>query len=124
MLNYNHNKLHSSYPQSCSCAENGVTSTNCELFRCNCVCDVTAGKCDYDCCCDPDCSSDQVRKIQWTDFHHYYYDILYRRYLVSNLWVAVHMRAMSLIRLNTAIVQMNCTELILELLWAVSPLLK
>lgn len=49
------------YPQSCLCAENGVRRDNCNLFKCGCICDVTAGKCDYNCCCDPDCSAEQVR---------------------------------------------------------------
>ena len=49
-----------SYPQSCQCTETGVALTECTMFKCGCVCDVTAGKCDYNCCCDPDCSSDQV----------------------------------------------------------------
>ena len=48
------------YPQSCSCAENGVRRNACNLFKCNCLCDITAGKCDFNCCCDPDCSTDQV----------------------------------------------------------------
>lgn len=49
-----------SYPQSCECSENGVLPTNCELFKCKCTCDITAGSCDYNCCCDPDCTSAQV----------------------------------------------------------------
>ena len=50
----------SGYPQGCECVETGVSAENCNLFKCTCVCDVTAGVCDYGCCCDPDCSSDQV----------------------------------------------------------------
>ncbi len=48
------------YPQSCECAESGVSLSSCDLFKCKCICDVTAGKCDFNCCCDPDCTSDQV----------------------------------------------------------------
>ncbi len=48
------------YPQSCTCAETGVSLASCSLFKCDCLCDSTAGKCDYNCCCDPDCSIDQV----------------------------------------------------------------
>ncbi len=48
------------YPQSCTCIETGVSPSDCKLFQCKCACDVTAGKCDYNCCCDPDCTSDQV----------------------------------------------------------------
>jgi hypothetical protein len=52
------------YPQSCSCAETGVSLSSCELFKCDCICDVTAGKCDYNCCCDPDCTADQVSRFK------------------------------------------------------------
>lgn len=55
----------SGYPQSCSCAKDGVRRDNCDLFKCNCLCDVTAGKCDFNCCCDPDCSADQVSWYYW-----------------------------------------------------------
>ena len=55
------------FPQSCTCSETGVPLSTCELFKCDCICDVTAGKCDYNCCCDPDCSADQVM----TDFFSY-----------------------------------------------------
>jgi hypothetical protein len=48
------------YPQSCTCAQGGVLKTTCDMFRCSCICDVTAGVCDYNCCCDVDCSSEQV----------------------------------------------------------------
>lgn len=51
------------YPQSCSCAESGVPLSQCSIFKCQCICDVTAGKCDYNCCCDPDCSSSQINRF-------------------------------------------------------------
>lgn len=51
----------SGYPQSCTCVENGVTPNDCNtIFQCPCECDTLAGVCNYNCCCDPDCSSDQV----------------------------------------------------------------
>ena len=49
-----------SYPQSCSCQQDGVTTSTCTYYACNCACDLTAGVCDFNCCCDPDCSSSQV----------------------------------------------------------------
>lgn len=52
------------YPQSCTCAETGVALSKCDLFKCDCICDITAGKCDYNCCCDPDCSVDQVSRFK------------------------------------------------------------
>jgi len=55
------------FPQSCTCAETGVSLSKCELFTCDCICDVTAGKCDYNCCCDPDCSADQVDRFKDLD---------------------------------------------------------
>ena len=52
-----------SYPQSCTCMENAVSKTSCSLFRCTCSCDITAGVCDYGCCCDPDCSTSQQARF-------------------------------------------------------------
>lgn len=52
-----------SYPQSCECMETGVSISQCTYFRCTCTCDINAGKCDYGCCCDPDCSSDQKTRF-------------------------------------------------------------
>ena len=53
----------SGYPQSCECVENDVTRKDCAKFKCLCACDVNAGVCDYGCCGDPDCSSDQVPEL-------------------------------------------------------------
>lgn len=47
--------------------QNGILEVNCELFQCTCTCDITAGQCDYDCCCDPDCSADQISRFQTID---------------------------------------------------------
>ncbi|CAM9640361.1 unnamed protein product, partial [Phaeothamnion confervicola] len=54
-------------PQSCECAEVGVKSSSCDLYTCSCTCDVTAGKCDYNCCCDPECSSEEVARFTALD---------------------------------------------------------
>ena len=51
------------YPQACSCKETGVPLSQCSLYKCDCICDVTAGKCDYNCCCDPDCSDAQISRF-------------------------------------------------------------
>lgn len=53
-----------SYPQSCECIETGVANTHCSFFECACTCDLTAGSCDYNCCCDPDCSSLQISHFE------------------------------------------------------------
>ena len=51
------------YPQSCRCAQNLVRRDQCTVFDCTCICDVTALQCDYNCCCDPDCSTDQISRF-------------------------------------------------------------
>ena len=52
-----------SFPQSCTCMQNAVSVSSCNLFQCSCACDVTAGVCDYGCCCDPDCSAAQQARF-------------------------------------------------------------
>jgi len=52
------------YPQACHCIETGVTNAECVVFKCDCTCDLTAGSCDYNCCCDPDCSQAQVEHFE------------------------------------------------------------
>ena len=39
-------------PPGCECQ-----SASCAQFDCGCVCDLTAGQCDANCCCDADCSA-------------------------------------------------------------------
>jgi hypothetical protein len=56
-----------SLPQSCSCLESGVALDDCDLFKCTCACDITAGKCDYNCCCDQDCTPDQTDRFNSLD---------------------------------------------------------
>jgi len=51
------------YPQSCECKEDGVTIKTCSIWQCTCACDLQAAICDYNCCCDPDCSDDQVSRF-------------------------------------------------------------
>lgn len=52
-----------SFPQSCTCMQNAVSVSSCNLFQCSCACDLTAGVCDYGCCCDPDCSAAQQARF-------------------------------------------------------------
>jgi hypothetical protein len=59
--------VYRSYPQSCKCAETGKSLSTCTLFECTCVCDLNAGRCDYGCCCDPDCTSDQIKRFETLD---------------------------------------------------------
>lgn len=44
--------------------EGGVSSSNCDYFQCVCACDLTAAMCDYNCCCDPDCSSAEISRFE------------------------------------------------------------
>ena len=51
-------------PQGCTCAAGGVSKSNCKVFDCGCTCDLTAGGCDYNCCCDPDCTDAEVSRFE------------------------------------------------------------
>lgn len=57
-LTYSHTDRN--YPQGCSCVAESSDGSSCRFFECSCNCDLTAGRCDYGCCCDPDCTSGQV----------------------------------------------------------------
>ena len=52
-------------PAGCDCKLSGRATSNddqqqCNQFDCQCQCDLTAGVCDINCCCDPECSSDEI----------------------------------------------------------------
>ena len=48
-------------PPSCECkTPANDDDVQCNQFDCLCSCDLTAGVCDMNCCCDPECSSDEV----------------------------------------------------------------
>ena len=105
-----------SYPQSCQCAENGATSSTCSYFKCSCLCDIIAGECDYGCCCDPDCSSDQVtttqRPLNWHNSV-----IVSTRYLVLKAWTFVSSRALRVIPLYIVTAQQTWPRLIQDCLY-------
>jgi len=42
-------------PPGCLCKKTGTSSATCDVFSCNCPCDLTAAACDANCCCDPEC---------------------------------------------------------------------
>ena len=50
-------------PQGCRCKENGQSDKECTLFDCDCVCDLTAGQCDLNCCCDAECGDEAVARF-------------------------------------------------------------
>jgi len=54
-------------PQGCTCSNSMTTDNECELFDCKCGCDLTAGVCDPNCCCDPDCSAGEVERFEMSD---------------------------------------------------------
>ena len=37
------------------------SQSECVIFDCDCKCDLTAGVCDMNCCCDTECTASQVR---------------------------------------------------------------
>jgi len=48
-------------PPGCSCRRSGVVNDEqCDQFDCQCLCDITAGACDINCCCDQECSRDEI----------------------------------------------------------------
>lgn len=47
----------SGVPKGCTCA---VNENPCTKYVCTCSCDVTAGACDPNCCCDTECSTEQI----------------------------------------------------------------
>jgi len=46
-------------PSGCEC-KTSANDGQCNQFDCLCSCDLTAGVCDMNCCCDPECSSDEA----------------------------------------------------------------
>eukprot|EP00904_Undaria_pinnatifida_P007560 jgi/Undpi1/3934/HiC_scaffold_16.g07302.m1 len=50
-------------PQGCSCQATGVSLKDCEIFDCGCVCDMTAGQCDMNCCCDAECTKTELERF-------------------------------------------------------------
>mmetsp|Transcript_19265 Transcript_19265/g.39801 ORF Transcript_19265/g.39801 Transcript_19265/m.39801 type:complete len:185 (+) Transcript_19265:116-670(+) len=50
-------------PPGCTCKESGVAKPECVIFDCDCKCDLTAGVCDMNCCCDTECTAAQITKF-------------------------------------------------------------
>lgn len=44
-------------PPGCTCQKSNVLLSQCTAFNCDCNCDVTPDMCDYNCCCDEDCTN-------------------------------------------------------------------
>jgi hypothetical protein len=48
-------------PPGCTCRVSGVVNDErCEQFDCPCQCDIIAGACDMNCCCDQECSNEDL----------------------------------------------------------------
>ena len=54
-------------PTGCACVETGAPNSSCTKFDCPCICDLTAGRCDPNCCCDAECSSAHTNYSLSTD---------------------------------------------------------
>ena len=52
-------------PPGCSCVRSGVLESQCDLFECTCLCNLNAGSCDLDCCCDPECTEEEVARFPY-----------------------------------------------------------
>mmetsp|Transcript_14442 Transcript_14442/g.47209 ORF Transcript_14442/g.47209 Transcript_14442/m.47209 type:complete len:250 (-) Transcript_14442:1743-2492(-) len=50
-------------PPSCACRKSGDSDAECVQFDCSCLCDLTAGMCDFNCCCDDECSQEQKNRF-------------------------------------------------------------
>ena len=68
-------------PPSCACRKSGDSDAECVQFDCSCLCDLTAGTspesqgcpsnvcnlslgmCDFNCCCDDECSQEQKNRF-------------------------------------------------------------
>ena len=103
------------YPQSCTCVVSGALKKTCELFKCTCTCDLTAQVCDFNCCCDPDCSDDQVRSLRrfrcptGHATSRLSCAASVSRWLASPVWTAVRTRAPPPTRWTTATALRICT---------------
>jgi tectonic-1/3 len=54
-------------PASCKCVDRPQPVTGASAtckFQCSCACDVTPGQCDPNCCCDPECSKQEVSNFE------------------------------------------------------------
>ena len=51
-------------PLGATCKEVNVEDGDCDLFAADCLCDVTAGACDLNCCCDTDCDALQIAQFE------------------------------------------------------------
>ncbi len=48
-------------PAGCTCKISGASNDEqCDQFDCLCRCDLLAGVCDINCCCDPECDSGDI----------------------------------------------------------------
>lgn len=51
-------------PAGCTCKISGaINDERCNQFDCPCQCNLLAGACDLNCCCDPECTSDDIESF-------------------------------------------------------------
>mmetsp|Transcript_34061 Transcript_34061/g.104603 ORF Transcript_34061/g.104603 Transcript_34061/m.104603 type:complete len:420 (-) Transcript_34061:1098-2357(-) len=51
-------------PLGCDCWKTGSIDSECDVFECTCICDLVAGGCDQNCCCDRECSEAQRSRFE------------------------------------------------------------
>eukprot|EP00938_MAST-03A_sp_MAST-3A-sp1_P005802 g5802.t1 len=51
-------------PKGCTCE---LPANPCLNFDCDCLCDLTAGACDANCCCDTECTEEEINIFRDSD---------------------------------------------------------
>ena len=54
-------------PPGCVCVQSGVRPQDCHAFDCDCPCDMSVDFCDWNCCCDPDCTDNDNEEKECQD---------------------------------------------------------
>ncbi len=54
-------------PPGCTCKSPNHEASECTQFECLCACDMTGFMCDLNCCCDPDCTKEEVSGFDCID---------------------------------------------------------
>ena len=104
----------SKLPQSCTCIESGVANSKCNIYECGCLCDLTAGKCDPNCCCDTECTTDEIERFENAD------SCLEDGTSISSSYMCSSDREVSDINLNFPLSYVSTTQRSLDSLLCVS----
>ena len=104
----------SKLPQSCTCLESGVSDSECTVYECGCICDLTAKKCDPNCCCDTECTNDEIERFTNAD------SCLEDGTSIATSYMCGSDRELSDINLNFPLTYVSTTERTLDSLLCVS----